>query len=138
MRTTRLAVLLLCLSLSAGPVLAASETLSGGSALSAQGSAMIVTGSLDVLTAGASVVVESVTVAGESVVVVVDGLSEAGKLTLRLSGAALGGASLAVGATLEVVSMSTGYLLVSAGEVLAFLPNEAGRTLLHHSTHTGF
>ena len=33
----------------------------------------------------------------------------------------------------SVVVIATGVMLVSAGEVLAFVPNEAGRALLHNA-----
>ena len=46
---------------------------------------------------------------------------------------ALGGLSLATGAVLEVVTASTGYVLVMSGKTIAFLPNEAGKALLHHA-----
>jgi len=33
----------------------------------------------------------------------------------------------------EVVAMSAGQALVASGKVLAFIPNESGKALLHHS-----
>ena len=48
-------------------------------------------------------------------------------------GAAAGGLSLATGTVLEVVTASTGQVLVMSGRAIAFLPNEAGKALLHHA-----
>ena len=50
-----------------------------------------------------------------------------------LLGAAARGLSLAAGTTLEVAALSTGHALVLSGKVLAFIPNEAGKALLHHA-----
>jgi hypothetical protein len=65
--------------------------------------------------------------------VVLAGASDAASATLRLSGNVVQGASLVAGVSVGLVAVSTGYLLVSAGKVLAFVPNEIGRSLLHHS-----
>jgi hypothetical protein len=32
-----------------------------------------------------------------------------------------------------VTAISTGYVLVMSGKALAFIPNEVGQALLHHS-----
>ncbi|MGO4380414.1 hypothetical protein [Pseudoduganella sp. RAF53_2] len=93
----------------------------------------VVGGSLLVAGAAGSVVVESVKTAGDGIEVVVKGGSEASTATLRFSGTAAGGLSLATGTVVEVVAMSAGQALVASGKVLAFIPNESGKALLHHS-----
>ena len=40
------------------------------------------------------------------------------------------------GTTLDVVATSTGHMLVFSGKVLAFIPNELGKALLHHEKVT--
>jgi hypothetical protein len=40
--------------------------------------------------------------------------------------------ALAVGTVVTVSAISTGLMLVAAGEALAFIPNEIGKALLHH------
>jgi hypothetical protein len=107
--------------------------LSNASALVAEGSATLAYGSLSALAASATVVVDSIEGAGDASVVVLAGASDAARAALRLSGRAAHEASLAVGASVNVVAISSGYLLVAAGKVLAFVPNEMGRALLHHS-----
>ena len=40
--------------------------------------------------------------------------------------------SLAAGQAVEMVATGAGYLLCVSGHAIAFLPNEAGRALIHH------
>jgi hypothetical protein len=67
---------------------------------------------------GASVALEAV---GSGVVVSVDVTVEAAD---RLAHA--------VGDSLAIVAASTGYSLLLGAEVVAFVPNELGRALIHH------
>ncbi len=106
---------------------------SAPSQASANLSATVVGGSVTTLAAGGSLVVASVQAVAEGVDVVLENLVDGSRATVRLSGRAAGGLSLAAGATLHVAAASTGYVLVMAGKAIAFLPNEAGKALLHHS-----
>jgi hypothetical protein len=129
-------VLMLLLCLACGARAAGqqgSADLSNASQLVAEGSATVAYGSLSALVASGTVVVESVEAAGDASVVVLAGASDAAQAAVRLSGRAARAASLAVGASVNVVATSTGYLLVLAGKVLAFIPNEIGKALIHHS-----
>jgi hypothetical protein len=114
-----------------------SADLSSASQLVAEGSATVVYGSLSAIAASGSAVVASVEVVADASIVVLAGALDAGKASVRLSGRAAQGASVAVGTAVDVVAMSTGYMLVAAGKVLAFVPNEAGKALLHHSRVDG-
>jgi hypothetical protein len=96
-------------------------------------SASVIAGSILTVAVAGSVVVESVEKVGDGIEVVLTGASDASSATLRFSGAAAEGLSLAAGATVSVVAMSAGHALVASGKVLAFIPNEAGKALLHHS-----
>ncbi len=100
---------------------------------SANLSGVVVGGSLLTLAATGSVVVASARTVGDGIEVVLEGAADASRATVRLSGRAAAGVSLAAGTALEVVTASTGYVLVMSGKVIAFLPNEAGKALLHHS-----
>jgi hypothetical protein len=127
-------MLLLCLTCEArAGERQGSTDMSNASELVAEGSALVVTGSLSALVASGTVVVDSIEAAGDASMIVLAGASDAAQATVRLSGRAARTASLAVGASVKVVAASTGYLLVSAGKVLAFIPNETGKALLHHS-----
>ncbi|MCC7701063.1 hypothetical protein IGS59_02355 [Janthinobacterium sp. GW460P] len=132
----------LCLSLSlltlcvAAPGLvhaAASENLSKGSQNLSQGSAIVVAGSMSMLVASGQVVVASVETVGEGIVIVLKGASEAGGASIQMSTQAAKGLSLAAGTVVNVVALSTGHMLVLSGKAIAFIPNELGKALLHHS-----
>ena len=109
------------------------STLSNASELVGEGSALLVYGSLSAVGASGTVVVDSVEVAGDASLLVLAGASDAGRAAIRLSGRAARGASLAAGTGVSLVALSTGYLLVSAGNIICFVPNELGKALLHHS-----
>lgn len=100
---------------------------------SANLSGVVVGGSLLTLAATGSVVVASVRTVGDGIEVVLEGAADASRATVRLSGRLAAGVSLAAGTALEVVTASTGHVLVLSGKAIAFLPNEAGKALLHHS-----
>lgn len=110
---------------------------SNASEMSAFGSIVVVAGTMSLLAESATAVVESVEKVGESFVVVLKGATGASRVTLRMSGKAVTGASLAAGTAVSVVTMASGYALVAAGAVIAFIPNEAGKALLHHSRVSG-
>lgn len=106
---------------------------SNASNASANLSGVVVGGSILAVAAGGSVVVASASAVAEGIELVLESTIDASRATVRLSSRALGGLSLAAGTTLEVVGASTGYVLVMSGKALAFLPNEAGKALLHHA-----
>ncbi|HZX27374.1 MAG TPA: hypothetical protein VFF16_09915 [Telluria sp.] len=130
--------LILALLLSTGLCAAHAEgqsstALSNASSLSAEGSATVVNGALDVLAAAGSVVVRGVEVSAEGTVLVLETAAGSARTTLRLSGDAARSLSLAAGASVEVSVTATGYLLIASGQLIAFIPNEVGKALLHHS-----
>ncbi|GGZ07775.1 hypothetical protein ACFFTM_03750 [Pseudoduganella plicata] len=96
-------------------------------------SGFVVLGSIAMVGGGGSVIVESVKTVGEGIEVVLKNVADASTATVRLSGK--GASKLAIGAStaLDVVATSTGHMLVASGKVLAFIPNELGKALLHHS-----
>jgi len=96
-------------------------------------SATVVAGSVLSVAVGGSMVVISVRAIGDGLEVVLEGASDASTATIRLSGEAAKGLSIAAGTVVSVTAVSTGHLLVASGKVLAFIPNEIGKTLIHHS-----
>ena len=106
---------------------------SNASEMSALGSIVVVGGTMSLLAGSGAAVVESVEKVGESTVVVIKGATDASRVTLKMSGKAVVGASMVAGTAVSVVAMASGYALVVAGAVIAFIPNEAGKALLHHS-----
>ena len=95
--------------------------------------ASVVVGSVLTVAGATFLVVESVATVGDGVAVVLSNAADGSQATLQFSGKALEGASLAAGTAVSVVAMSAGHALVVSGKVIAFLPNAAGRALLHHS-----
>jgi|GEM_PF-2141827 len=112
----------------ADPAAASAATASEASvgSLAAAGS-VVVGGSLALLAVAGTAVVASVTVVGASTVMVLRGASDAATASVRV----VGNASLAVGSVVDVVAVSTGCVLMSAGRIVAFVPNEVGRALVH-------
>lgn len=68
-------------------------------------------------------------------VIVLRTISTTGSQWLRLSVHASAHMSRRVGDILQVSATATGYVLSKAGEIIAFIPNELGKSLLHHSRH---
>lgn len=106
----------------------------GSSTLSA-GSAQVVAGSLETIAGSAEWVVAAMEMIGGSTVVTLTRISEAGGESVKFSVELAGAASLAVGKAIQAVATSTGYVLMSAGHIIAFVPNEVGRSLLYHERH---
>lgn len=105
--------------------------LSRGSELSANGSATVAEGSLTVVQGSADMVVVSVVAVGEGLRVTLQGSAKVGKVVLAVPVAVAGGLSYAAGQTVTVIAEGAGWLIVRAGEVIAFVPNEAGKALMH-------
>ncbi len=55
---------------------------------------------------------------------------------MRVSGHVASAVVMGVGTVVTVSVIGTGLLLSTAGEVLAFIPNELGRALLHNEKVT--
>ncbi len=104
----------------------ASEALSAAAGI-------VVLGSMSAVAASGYVVIASVETVAEGVVVVLKGASAGAEASVQLSGAAAAGLSDAAGKAVAVTATSTGHMLVMSGRVLAFIPNETGKSLLHHS-----
>ena len=105
---------------------------SEASALSALPVAMSVgaSGLLVVGTAAFSVVAIHATADG--VVWVLERASDGVRTSVKWAATSAGMASVAVGTTLTVTAVSAGWLVSTAGEVVALVPNALGRALLHH------
>jgi hypothetical protein len=104
----------------------ASEALSGAAGV-------VVLGSMSAVAASGYVVIAAVETVADGVVVVLKGASDGATASVRLSANAAQGLSNAVGTAVTVTVISTGYVLVMSGKALAFIPNEVGQALLHHS-----
>lgn len=89
-----------------------------------------------VLVAGAALTVVSVEAGSRGAVWLLERASDGTRLSLQVSGQVAGGLSVAAGTAVTVSAISAGWLLSAAGQVIAFVPNEIGRALLHHERLT--
>lgn len=113
-----------------GPATAQSEA-SEASALSALPIAVSIAAPVALLSAGATLMVVSVDASAAGSVWVLERASDGARATLRLSAAAVGGASAVAGTAVVVTAFSTGYVLSVASTVIAFIPNAIGASLLY-------
>jgi hypothetical protein len=100
-------------------------------AVSATGAALSVAPSA-LLSAGTALVVVSVEVVGGVTVWVLERASDGVRISLRTSGQLAKGVVVSTGAAVAVSVIGTGTVLSVAGEVIAFIPNEIGKALLHN------
>lgn len=111
------------MSILAAPVVSVAASGHGDSAGPAAGSVAVVLGGAYVVSGiGQSV--------ADGVEVVLTSVSSAAKLSVKLAGRTADAIGLSVGATVQVVSETTGTLLVASGKVVAFIPNALGEALL--------
>ena len=68
----------------------------------------------------------------DGVVWVIERASDGARISVKWASLSLGMASVAVGTVVTVTAVSAGWLLSTAGEVIALVPNTLGRALLHH------
>ncbi len=116
-----------------GNVLAADTDPSRASSVLPTLSGIVLVDSLSLVVTSGVLAVKSVEAVADGVVIVFKGASEAATASVKLTGQAAHGVSLAVGSAVEVVVVSTGSLLVASGKAIAFIPNEVGQSLLYQS-----
>ncbi len=79
-----------------------------------------------------SVVVKSVEVSADGIVWVVENTVDGAKASVRVAGHAVGASAVAVGTVITVTALATGTLLCAAGQAIAFIPNEIGKSMLYN------
>jgi hypothetical protein len=87
-------------------------------------------------TAGTVLVVKTVESTARGTVYVLERASDGARASVEVAGRAASGVVIGVGTVVTVSVIGTGVLLSAAGEVLAFIPNELGRALLHNERVT--
>ena len=145
MKKTRMIVTVLCGVALLLPVAQAQSQASRASTRASEGlseaASTVVAGSATLIVGGAVLVVDSVRQVGEALLVVLrpvgQGVSEASTVTLRFAASAVGNTSVAVGASVQVVAEASGQAVYLAGKLIAFIPNEVGKSLVHHSPVKG-
>jgi hypothetical protein len=98
--------------------------------------AVSVAGPVMLLSGAAALTVVSVEASAEGTVWVLERASDGARIVLRFAGAAAGGVSVAAGTVVTCAVLGTGWLLSAAGEVIAFIPNEIGASLVYNERIT--
>jgi riboflavin synthase alpha subunit len=85
---------------------------------------------------GATLVVKAVEVTASGTFYLLERASDGAQASVRIAGKVASGVVMGVGTVVAVSAIGTGLLLSTAGEVLAFIPNELGKALLHNERVT--
>lgn len=87
---------------------------------------------LQALPEGSELVVESITAAGKASIVMVRASANGARASFEVTTELVGKLALGVGKVVTVSANAAGNLIKVSGEVIAFVPNELGRSLIHH------
>ena len=136
MRFIRFLIVAVWLIGSAGAYAVEGSSLSQGSTLSAEGASALAAGSVEVIAGSPTLTIQAVNAVAEGAIVVLKGASTAATVSVKVTPEIAGALSKAVGATVEVVTEASGYALMYAGKMIAFLPNAVSQELLHHAPHS--
>jgi hypothetical protein len=135
-----LAALTLSLALSAQAqselsAISAAPVVLSVTAVSATGVALSVAPAA-LLSAGVTLTVVSVEVIGGATVWVLQRASDGARISLRTAGHVGKGIVVSTGMAVVVSVVGAGTVLSAAGEVIAFIPNEIGKALMHNERVT--
>jgi len=114
----------------------AQSAVSEASALSALPIAVSIAAPVMVLSAGVTLTVVAVEASATGAVWVLERASDGARASLTLGAAAAGGLSVAAGTVVVVTALSTGWILSTASQAIAFIPNEIGAALLYNERVT--
>lgn len=84
----------------------------------------------------ATLVVKTVEVTARGSVCLLERASDGARASVELVGHGAGAASVVAGTVLSVSVIASGVVLSTAGEAIAFIPNEIGRALMHNQRVT--
>ncbi len=82
--------------------------------------------------AGATLVVKSVEASATGVICVLERASDGARVSLDIAGRSAATLGVSVGATLSVTVTTSGAIIATMGEAIAFVPNALGRALTHN------
>jgi hypothetical protein len=77
-------------------------------------------------------VVKTVEASAAGTVYLLERVSDGAQASVEVSGKVADGVSTAVGTTVTVSAIAAGVVLSAAGAVIALIPNEIGKALLHN------
>ena len=130
----RLAVVLVLAASFGSP--AQAHAPSDASALSMLPIAVSVAAPVALLAAGGVLTVVSVQASAVGTVWVLERASDGARASIELAGQAGKSLSVAAGTAVTVTAISTGWVLSSASEAIAFIPNQIGAALLYNERIT--
>ena len=114
----------------------AQSGVSEASALSALPIAVSIAAPVMVLSAGAALTIVAVEASATGTVWILERASDGAQASVRLGANAAGALSVAAGTVVVVTAMSTGWVLSTASQAIAFIPNEIGAALLYNERVT--
>lgn len=85
---------------------------------------------------GAVLTVKAVEASASGTVYLLERASDGARVSVEVSGRAASAVAIGVGSMVTVSVIAAGVVLSTAAEVLAFIPNELGRALLHNERIT--
>ncbi|NIM43252.1 MAG: hypothetical protein GTN84_18585 [Hydrogenophaga sp.] len=107
------------------------------SGVAASGAAAAVSALPVALSAGGAVLtVKAVEASATGTVYLLERASDGARVSVEVSGRAASSTAIGVGTLVTVSVIGAGVVLSTVGEVLAFIPNELGRALLHNERMT--
>lgn len=130
-----LLVLYLNLALVSSPQAASGDLSEASGAASALPLAVSVLGSAAtavLVTEGSGFVVKSVQASGQGAVWILERASDGAQASVEVAGKQVSEVTRLVGSTVVTTVLASGVLLSAAGQIIAFVPNELGRTLMYH------
>ena len=114
----------------------AHPTPSDASAVSMLPIAVSVAAPVALLSAGAVLTVVSVEASAVGTIWVLERASDGARANIHVAGRAGTDLSVAAGTAVAVTAISTGWVLSSASEAIAFIPNQIGAALLYNERIT--
>ena len=126
----------LALTVSVASTARAHSSPSDASALSMLPIAASVAAPVALLAAGGVLTVVSVQASAAGTLWVLERASDGARASIELAGQAGHGLSVAAGTAVTVTAIGTGWVLSSASEAIAFIPNQIGAALLYHERIT--
>lgn len=111
----------------------AQDSVTRASAASVEASVQTAQSTAWVAYAGSEFTVTAIRASGHGIEVSLKGVSNGIETSATIASNVAAAASVAVGTSVIVVAEATGYALMAAGRLIAFVPNEAARALLQRS-----
>jgi hypothetical protein len=131
-RTMKQVISCVVMSLHLAGTANAHPNASDASALSMLPVAVSVAAPVVLVSGAAMLTVVAVQAAANGTVWVLERGSDGARFSITLGGAAMAGLSVAAGTVVVVTVVGSGWLLSTAGKVIAFVPNEIGRALVYN------